>query len=106
MKREDFKKIIRLRSIWQIDRRKGDYKLLSNENLSDYVMKLVISQMKLDNIAIRNNGDLCDCSGGNWNSKTKNFDDYVLFPPFGKNEVCSYDEMERRIKELAFEIVR
>lgn len=52
MKREDFKKIIKLRSFWKIDKRKGDYKLPSGDKLSKYIRKLVISQMQLDNLLI------------------------------------------------------
>ena len=41
MKREDFKKIIKLRSFWKIDKRKGNYKLPGGDNLSVYVTDLV-----------------------------------------------------------------
>lgn len=97
MKREDFKKIIKLRSCWKIDKRKGNYKLPDGNNLSVYVTDLVESQMKLDNLGIRSNGDLCLMSGGEWNGETKEFDDYILMPAFQDNEICSYDEMEKRI---------
>lgn len=48
MKRDDFKKIIKLRSIWKIDRRKGNYTLPNGEKLTIYVKNLVESQMKVD----------------------------------------------------------
>ena len=35
MKREDFKKIIKLRSFWKIDRRKGNYKLPNGKFLDN-----------------------------------------------------------------------
>ena len=105
MKREDFKKIIKLRSFWKIDKRKGNYKLPNGKRLSDYITSLVESQMKLDNLGIRANGDLCVVSGGVWNTETKDFDDYTLMPEFKDNEVCSYDEMENRIKSIVYEIV-
>ena len=105
MKREDFKKIIKLRSFWKIDRRKGNYKLPNGKRLSDYITSLVESQMQLDNLGIRSNGDLCMVSGGCWNDETKEFDDYTLMPAFESNENCSYDEMDRRIKSIVYEIV-
>ena len=105
MKREDFKKIIKLRSCWKIDKRKGNYKLPNGNNLSVYVTDLVESQMKLDNLGIRSNGDLCFASGGEWNTETKEFDDYTLMPPFQDNEICSYDEMEKRINRLVHELL-
>ena len=105
MKRTDFMKIIKLRSFWKIDRRKGNYKLPNGEILSSYITKLVESQMQLDNLGIRANGDLCVVSGGGWNDETKEFDDYTLMPAFESNENCSYDEMDRRIKSIVYEIV-
>lgn len=105
MTREDFKKIIKLRSFWEIDKRKGNYKLPNGKRLSDYITGLVESQMKLDNLAIRANGDLCVVSGGGWNTETKEFDNYLLMPAFENNENCSYDDMERRIKRIVQEIV-
>ena len=105
MKREDFKKIIKLRSFWKIDKRKGNYKLPNGNNLSVYITDLVESQMKLDNLGIRSNGDLCFMSGCEWNDETKEFDDYTLMPPFQDNEVCSYDDMEKRINRLVHELL-
>ena len=105
MKREDFKKIIKLRSCLKIDRRKGNYKLPNGKKLSDYVTNLVESQIKLDNLGIRANGDLCMASSGTWNTDTKEFDDYTLMPEFQNNEVCSFDDMEKRIRVIVSEII-
>ena len=105
MKREDFKKIIKLRSFWKIDRRKGNYKLPNGDKLSNYVQRLVESQMKLDGLGIRANGDLCMVSGGVWNKDTKSFDDYVLMPAFQDNEICSFDDMEKRIRVIVSEVI-
>ena len=105
MKREDFKKIVKLRSVWKIDKRKGDYRLPNGDKLSDYVQSLVESQMQIDNLGIRANGDLCMASGGSWNTETKSFDDYVLMPAFQDNEICSFDDMEKRINSIVIEIV-
>ena len=105
MKREDFKKIIKLRSFWKIDRRKGNYKLPNGEKLSDYITGLVESQMQLDNLGIRANGDLCMVSGGVWNTELKDFDDYTLMPEFQNNEICTFDDMEKRIRVIVREII-
>lgn len=105
MKRTDFMQIIKLRSVWKIDKRKGNYELPNREKLSVYITNLVESQMQIDNLGIRENGELCCCTGGNWNTDTKEFDDYTLMPAFENNETCTYDDMERRIKRLVFEII-
>ena len=105
MRKEDFKKIIKLRSVWKIDKRKGNYELPSGNKLSSYVRELVESQMKLDNLLIRSNGDLCFGSGGEWNTETNEFDDYTLMPPFKDNETCTYDKMENRITALVNELL-
>ena len=39
MKREDFKKIIKLRSFWKIDKRKGNYKLPNGNTFQDQFAK-------------------------------------------------------------------
>lgn len=105
MKREKFKKIIKLRSFWKIDKRKGDYKLLNGTQLSEYVEMLVRSQMKIDSLGISIDGDLYDCGGGEVDNKEKRIADYVLFIPFQENEVCSFIDMEQRIMDLVSEII-
>ena len=105
MKREDFIEIIKLRSVWKIDRRKGNYKLPNGERLSRYVTYLVESQMKIDNLGIRQNGNLCSCVGGNWNKETHDFDEYTLMPDYENNETCTYDDMEIRIKSIVNDII-
>lgn len=105
MKREDFKKIIKLRSFLKIDKRKGNYTLPNGKRLSDYITSLVESQMKLDNLGIMANGDLCTCTETAWNEEKKYFEDYTLMPSFQDNESCSYDDMEKRIKAIVFEII-
>lgn len=105
MKREDFIKIIKLRSVWKVDKRKGNYRLPNGENLSAYISKLVETQMEIDNLGIMKNGDLCFCQGGNWNIDKKDFDDFILMPEFKDNESCSYENMDRRISHLIYEIL-
>lgn len=103
MKREDFKKIIKLRSQWKITGE--NYTLPSNEQISTYVQGLVESQLELDRLAVLNNGDLAFSTGGNWNDKEKKFEDYKLMPDYKENETCDFYEMEKRIKTLTCEIV-
>lgn len=105
MTRENFKKIIRLRSEWEIDEKKGDYRLPNGKPLSHYITHLVETQMEIDHLGILKNGDLCFMDGGEWNLELKRFDEYRLLPDFESNEVCSRDEMESRIKYLVFEII-
>lgn len=106
MKRTDFIKIIRLRSRWKVDKRRGNYELPNGNKLTTYIKHLVETQMEIDTLLIRENGDLCNGFGGEWNTETKMFDDYTLMPPFEDNEKCSIDEMERRINKLVYEIVQ
>lgn len=106
MKRIVFIKIIKLRSIWKIDKRRRDFDLPNGNKLSTYIKHLVETQMEIDSLLIRENGDLCNCVGGNWNKETKMFDDYTLLPAFEDNETCSIDEMERRVNKLVYEIIQ
>lgn len=104
MKRNDFKKIIKIRSQWQFT---GDnYKLPSGEPISVYVGKLVESQMNVDSLAILKNGDLSFATGGEWNDTAKEFENYMLMPAFQENETCEFDEMEKRIDALVYELVQ
>lgn len=52
------------------------------------------------------NGDICSMGGGDWNTESKEFDNYTLLPEFEGNEICSYEEMEKRISRLVREIVQ
>ena len=59
MKREDFKQIIRIRSLWTVDGGvRGDRKLPDGTMLSDYIAKLVSEQMGLDGLGIDRSGDM------------------------------------------------
>lgn len=104
MKREDFIKIIRLRSFWHIDKRKGNFKLPNGSSLSEYVERLVRSQLDIDNLAIKADGNITTGSGGEWDTEKKEFTNYTILCPFAENETCTYEEHERRIKVLVREI--
>lgn len=105
MKREDFKKIIKLRSVWKIDRRKGNYKLPNGESLSSYISGLVDSQLEIDNLCIGTDGNIYPCSGGKWNNETKAFDDFVIFVPFAENDRVAYDKQNVMRNALVNEII-
>lgn len=100
MKREDFKKIIKLRSFWKIDKRKGNYKLPNGDLLSAYIEKLVRSQLDVDSLGIMENGDLCAAC-----TIRRLPDNIVLMPAFRYNEIITVNQHEKRIEELVFELV-
>lgn len=97
MKREDFKKIIKLRSFWKIDRRKGNYKLPDGSWLSEYVAKLIEQQMDLDGIRI--------AADGNLKLAVYKHPNWVIMPPFEENEICSFEEECKRANELVREMI-
>lgn len=101
LKRNDFIRIIKLRSFWRIDRRKGNYELPSGEKLSAYVRSLVDGQLELDKLAIADDGNLCPATLICGNGKAE----YLLIPPCRNNESCSWSEQERRIERLVLEII-
>lgn len=105
MKREDFKQIIKLRSFWIIDKRKGNYKLPSGDNLREYVYQLVKSQMDLDCLGIAEDGNLYMCRGGAYNFEKEDYEDIIIMPAFRDNEAVSYDEHNKRIDALVREII-
>lgn len=95
MERKNFKNIIKNRSFWTIDRRKGNYKLPSGCRLSDYVLNLIETQLELDNLGISKNGNCY------YYDKTNNF----LIVPFGENEPTTEEQQVRRINNLCYEII-
>jgi hypothetical protein len=97
MKREDFKKIIKARSFWKIDKRTGDYMLPNGTHLSSYVKRLICEQMSLDRVAIAENGEFYFAEKGENN--------YSVYAPVGKNETCPITIMLERIDDLVRDIV-
>lgn len=95
MDRKNFKTIIKSRSYWTIDRRKGNYKLPNGERLFNYVLDLVDSQADLDNLGIAKNGNLYD-----WDKTNK-----CLLIPYGDNEPTTEEQQENRRTSLTFEII-
>lgn len=99
MTRENFIKIIKLRSIWKISKRMGNYELPSGRKLSHYVEKLVKSQMDVDKLGIRKNGKLCYCEYKADSGK------FLLMPSFEEIEECTLEDMAKRIQALVFDII-
>ena len=97
IKREDFKQIIKLRSFWKIDRRRGNYELPDGSRLSSYVDKLVEQQMDLDGIRI--------AADGNLELAVYKHPNWVIMPPFEENEICSFEEQCRRVDKLVREMI-
>ena len=93
MTRKELATIIKARSIWKIDRRRGDYKLPSGNRLSEYVYDLVESQLALDNLGILANGNMAFL-----NNK-------ILMPAFKPNEETTEIEQEERIKNFVDELI-
>lgn len=93
MKREDFTKIIKCRSYWKIDRRRGDYKLPGGCHLSVYVENLIVQQMELDKLGIAKDGNLYFNNDG------------LIMKPFGVNEKTNDFEQTERIEELLTEMI-
>ena len=61
--------------------------------------------MELDSLGILSDGNLCVMYGGKWDEGLEYFSNYILYPPFKDNEVCTYDEMDKRVNRLVSEIV-
>lgn len=97
MKRENFKSIIKNRSCWKIDKRKGNYTLPNGERLNTYIESLVNSQMEIDNLGVAEDGNL-------YFSDIK-LERVVIYPPFKDAESCSWDDHEKRIERLIYEII-
>ena len=95
MKREDFIKIIKIRSAWKIDHRKGNYTLPSGETLRSYVYDLALQQLNLDHLGINKDGDLYSIDP----------DQTYLMIPFSDNEPTTPEEQDARFSRLVRDIV-
>lgn len=95
MKREDFIKIIKIRSAWKIDRRKGNYKLPSGNSLRSYVYDLALQQLNLDRLGIGSDGNLYSIDT----------DQNYLMIPFADNEPTTPEEQDARFSRLVRDII-
>ena len=98
MTRKDLITIIKARSIWKIDRRKGDYKLPNGKRLSNYIYNLVESQLALDDLGILADGNIAFLSIDLNNEQ-------VLMPPFKPNEKTTQTEQAERIEQFVNELI-
>ena len=98
MTRRSFITIIRARSFWKIDRRRGNYRLPNGDTLSNYVEHLIWSQLGIDHLGIDIHGNMHEIAAGADGLMT-------IFMPFGDDEYTTEDDQERRVKILAREIV-
>lgn len=93
MKRNDFKKIIKLSSDWKIDKRRGNYKLPNGEKLFDYLQNFIFEYLQKNNLGILKNGNICCVLNKE------------LFVPFGQNESFICFEQFERAKKIARELI-
>lgn len=105
MERSDFKQIIKLKSIWRVDRRKGNYRLPSGSYLKDYIYDLVDRELKFERLGIASDGNLYFCVPSEWDDTKKQFTDHHIMIPYGDNEAVSYNDMDCRIDKLVNEII-
>ena len=98
MTRKELQTIIKARSLWKIDRRKGDYKLPNGKRLSNYVYNLVESQLALDNLGILTDGNIAFLSIDLNNEQ-------VLMPHFKPNEKTTQTEQAERIEQFVNELI-
>lgn len=93
MRREDFKKIIKLMSGWRIDKRKGNYRLPSGEKLSGYVCTITERFLNNNGMAIAEDGDIYDIVND------------TIFIPFDDDEKYDYLTQSERIEKLVKEMI-
>lgn len=93
MKREDFKKIIKIMSDWRINKRKGNYLLPSGKKLSDYVYTITEKFLHNNGMAIAGNGNIYPLIGD------------MIFIPFSSDETYDYLTQNERIEKLVKEMI-
>lgn len=103
MKRKDLQTIIKARSAWKVDKRRGDYRLPNGERLSDYLTRLVYSQLALDSLAIARNGNAYFCEPCEIGGSRPG---YRITPPFCPIQYCTLDDHERRVEALVRELIQ
>lgn len=93
MKRNDFKKIIKIMSDWRIDKRKGNYLLPSGERLSGYVRMITERFLNNNGMAISENGNIYAIL------------DDKIFIPFARDEKYDYLTQSERIEKIVKEMI-
>lgn len=93
MKRNDFKQVVKIFSIFQIDKRKGNYTLPNGAKLSEYLQNLVSEILERNNLAIRSDGSVGEILNGK------------IFKPFGDDETTTPEQQEKRCTALIIEML-
>ena len=94
MTRQDLKQIIKLRSIWKVDKRRGNYRLPSGCFLRKYLEELLETQLQIDSLGIANDGSIQPLSH-----------DGIIYYLFGENELTDDEEQMKRRKKLIAEML-
>ena len=100
MKRADMQKIIKLRSVWKVDKRRGNYRLPSGDLLSNYLFNLLDTQLKIDNLGIAKDGSIQFL----WEIKG-DLNKQIIMVPFGENEETNWGEQYNRMDKLIREMI-
>lgn len=90
MTRKGLEQIIKLRSDWAVDKRKGDYALPSGGMLSEYLFDLLTEQLDVDHLGFTTAGELV----------TYDKENKRLIMPFARDEETNWGEQYKR--KIAF----
>ena len=93
MKRNEFKRIIKIMSFWRVDRRRGNYRLPSGDKLSDYLLGEVLRFLDRNNLAIDSRGDVHEVISG------------AIFVPFADSEELNEEQQEARARAIVREMI-
>lgn len=94
MTRQDFKKVIKLMSMWTIDKRKGNYRLPSGTPIKTYLFDLVDEFLTNNKMEIAKNGNVY-----------KTFQN-TIYIPFGEDEeMPTSDEHDKRIRMMVNDLI-
>ena len=97
MTRNEMKQILRIRSVWDFKRRRGDYRLPSGDRLSDYLLGLLREQMDLD--------DLVLTEDGGFYAGVYMGDFWKVFVPFQKDTTISLDREDVLLRGFIHELI-
>lgn len=95
IKRENFKKIIKMMSDWEIDRRRGNYRFPNGGYLFQYLENFITDFLKNNSLALDKSGDVrCTMELGG---------KLMIFRAFGEDE--KIESQDERIKILIREMI-
>ena len=93
MKRTELKMVVKALSEWNIDKRKGDYTLLSGSKLSQYLESITRKFLEKMELAIAEDGNVYSTIDGR------------IFIPFGHDEKLENLEQLNRVEFLIKEML-